>query len=77
MDDEAVLGLVGGGFALLAALVAGARARMARAHRRGGDFLLWASVAGVLGVVALSLFVAPGAWADGYGAVLRLLRGED
>lgn len=77
MGDEAVVGVVGGGFALAAALLALARARLARSHRRAGDFLAWAALAGVLGVVALSLFAAPGSWVDGYGGLLRLLRGED
>jgi hypothetical protein len=77
VDDEAVLGLVGGGFALAAAIGALLRARMARSHRRAGDFLAWSAVAGVLGLVAVSLFLAPGAWADAYGALLRLVRGDE
>ena len=71
-----MLGLVGGGFALAAALGCLARARLARSHRKAGDLAAWLVTAGVLAVVGLTLLVAPGAYVDGWGAVLRLLRGE-
>jgi hypothetical protein len=76
VDDEAVLGVVGGGFALAATLGCLARARLARSHRRANELLAWLVGAGALLLVGLSLLAAPGAYADGWGAVLRLLRGE-